>query len=79
MSNQCVLQQLGVSLGHVILFDEPAPAVSVPVPLAAMSRTLGKISCQPVNTSAYLKLTDVCLQRACMLEEKLKLFEFSIS
>ena len=47
-SHQCdylrPLQQLGVSLGHVITFSEPSPDVSVPTPLAANTRTLGTSS-----------------------------------
>ena len=39
----CLLQQLGVNLGHVITFSEPAPDVSVPTPLATNTRTLGKL------------------------------------
>lgn len=38
-----VLQQLGVTLGHVILFDEPAPDVSVPTPLNGVMRSAGKV------------------------------------
>ena len=43
-TTMCLLQQLGVNLGHVITFSEPAPDVSVPTPLATNTRTLGNLT-----------------------------------
>ena len=56
-----VVQQLGVTLGHVVTFDEPAPDVSVPTPLSAVTRNAGMVSFPSVICFTALR---VCLDRA---------------
>lgn len=52
-----VLQQLDVTLDHVVSFTEPSPNISVPTPLdSTTTNTLGKRLQLPLQSSLHLAL-----------------------